>query len=106
MMRYINSGKDDGANVHIGGERCGEAGFYIHPTIFTEAKPEMDIRREEIFGPVVTVVKFKDEEEAIALANDSKYGLSSVIFSENVNRVLRVTKRLEAGNVYVSAEFL
>lgn len=61
-MAYINSGKQDGATVHIGGERQGEEGYFIHPTIFTDCTPEMKIVKEEIFGPVAVVVKFKTEE--------------------------------------------
>jgi aldehyde dehydrogenase (NAD+) len=62
IMEYIQSGKDDGATVHLGGDRFGTEGYFINPTIFTDVKPEMKIVREEIFGPVGVVIKFEDEE--------------------------------------------
>jgi aldehyde dehydrogenase (NAD+) len=61
-MGYIKSGKEDGATIHVGGERHGEEGYFIQPTIFTECKPDMKIMREEIFGPVCAVIKFTTEE--------------------------------------------
>jgi len=61
-MGYINSGKADGARIHIGGERHGEAGYFVKPTVFVDARPDMKIMREEIFGPVCSIVKFKTEE--------------------------------------------
>ena len=61
-MGYINSGKADGARVHIGGERHGETGYFVEPTVFVDARPDMKIMREEIFGPVCSIVKFKTEE--------------------------------------------
>ena len=70
-MGYINSGKTDGATVHLGGERVGSEGYFIEPTIFTNVKPDMKIVREEIFGPVGVVIKFEDEEDVIRQANDT-----------------------------------
>ena len=100
-MNYIESGKADGAKVHYGGHRIGEEGYYISPTIFTETKPNMKIVQEEIFGPVVALSKFKDEQEVIELANSTSYGLSSVVLTENINRALRMANALEAGSVFV-----
>ncbi|KAK2462656.1 hypothetical protein APHAL10511_005389 [Amanita phalloides] len=102
VMSYIQSGKQDGAKVHIGGERIGSEGYFIHPTIFTDTKPDMKIVREEIFGPVVVISKFKDEAEVIELANDTLYGLACSVFCENVGRAHRVAHAMEAGTVWVN----
>ncbi|TFK32453.1 aldehyde dehydrogenase [Crucibulum laeve] len=102
VMGYIESGKADGAKVAIGGERYGEEGYFIKPTIFTDCTPNMKIVREEIFGPVCAVIKFKTEEEVIELANDTVYGLACNIFSENSSRAIRVAHALEAGSAFVN----
>lgn len=101
-MDYIQSGKDAGAKVYSGGERDGEDGYYIQPTIFTETTPNMKIVREEIFGPVAVVAKFKDEAEALALANNSDYGLASCFYTTNLQRAIRFASALESGGVYVN----
>lgn len=88
--------------MHTGGARLGDTGYYLQPTIFTDATPDMKIAREEIFGPVVIIVKFTEEAEAIRLANNSSYGLSSVVLTENIGRALRVAHAIQAGSVYVS----
>jgi aldehyde dehydrogenase (NAD+) len=81
--------------------RAGDTGYFVEPTIFTHVKPDMKIVQEEIFGPVAVIVKFKTEEEVIQLANDTVYGLSSNVFTQNINRALRVAHALEAGSTYV-----
>ena len=100
-MRYIEVGKQEGATLLTGGSRLEKDGYYIQPTIFTDVKPDMSIVKEEIFGPVAVVVKFKDEDEVIEQANDSLYGLSSVVFTSDVSRALRVAHALEAGTTFV-----
>lgn len=70
-MGYIQSGKDEGATVQTGGERHGTEGYFIQPTIFTDVQPEMKIVKEEIFGPVGVVIKFKDQDDVIRQANDT-----------------------------------
>nr|ALG75775.1 aldehyde dehydrogenase 5 [Tricholoma vaccinum] len=102
VMGYINSGKEEGATVHVGGERHGEEGYFIKPTIFTNCTSEMKIVKEEIFGPVAVVVKFKTEEEVIEAANNTSYGLGCNVFSENISRALRVAHQLEAGSAWVN----
>ena len=102
VMNFIEAGKHAGAKVHSGGGKLGSQGYYIEPTIFTEAKPDMKIVQEEIFGPVAVVVKFKDETEVIAMANDTMYGLSSNVFTTNVRRATRIANALEAGSVYIN----
>ena len=101
VLGYIESGKQEGAKVITGGARAAGEGYFVQPTIFTDVKPDMKIVREEIFGPVAVIVKFKTEEEVIALANDTVYGLSSNVFTQNINRALRVAHSLEAGSAYV-----
>ncbi|PFH45469.1 hypothetical protein AMATHDRAFT_9185 [Amanita thiersii Skay4041] len=102
VMGYINAGKSEGATLHTGGTQIGTEGFFIQPTIFTDVKPDMKIMREEIFGPVAAITKFKDEAEVIELANDTSYGLASNIFTENVGRAIRVSNAIESGSVWVN----
>jgi len=102
VMGFIDSGKKDGAKVLIGGERHGTEGYFIKPTIFADVKPEMQIVREEIFGPVAAVMKFETEEEVIERANDTSYGLGCNVFSENSSRAIRVAHAIEAGTAWVN----
>ncbi|OJA09451.1 hypothetical protein AZE42_02624 [Rhizopogon vesiculosus] len=102
IMGYIKSGKEEGATVHIGGERHGDEGYFIQPTIFTDCKPDMKIVREEIFGPVAAVIKFTTEEEAIEQANDTLYGLACSVFTKDINRAIRVAHSIEAGTAWVN----
>ncbi len=107
VLDYIEVGKKEGAKLELGGDQPkGEkygSGYYINPTIFTNVKRDMRIVQEEIFGPVVVVQKFKTEEEAIELANDSKYGLAGAVFTTDVTRAHRVVKALRAGITWVNA---
>ncbi|KAI0695524.1 putative 1-pyrroline-5-carboxylate dehydrogenase [Cytidiella melzeri] len=102
VLGYIESGKAEGAKVVTGGARKDSPGYFIQPTIFTEVKPEMKIVREEIFGPVCAIIKFKDEQEVIKVANDTTYGLSCQLFTQNMSRALRVAHALEAGQALVN----
>ncbi|KAF8641801.1 hypothetical protein AX16_009782 [Volvariella volvacea WC 439] len=102
VMGYINSGKEDGATVHVGGQRQGNHGYFVQPTLFTNVHKDMKIVREEIFGPVGVVIKFKTEEEVIEQANDTVYGLVCNVFSENSSRAIRVAHSIEAGTVWVN----
>lgn len=101
-MAYIDSGRSDGATVHLGGVRHGEAGYWIEPTIFTDTKSTMKIVQEEIFGPVAVVIKFDDEEDALRQANDTTYGLASALFTQDINRGLNIAHKLKAGTAWVS----
>lgn len=101
VLGYIEHGKREGARLVVGGERYDRPGFFVRPTIFTDVKPDMKIAREEIFGPVAVVVKFKSEEEAIGMANDTDYGLSSYVFTQDLNIAIRMANALEAGNTFV-----
>lgn len=107
VLEYIEIGKKEGAKLVTGGERLkgdkyGE-GYYVSPTIFSDVKSDMRIVQEEIFGPVVVVQKFKTEEEAIELANDSDFGLAGAVFTKDVTRAHRVVKALRAGITWVNA---
>jgi acyl-CoA reductase-like NAD-dependent aldehyde dehydrogenase len=97
---FVAAGRDEGATLVAGGDRPDlDAGFYVAPTLFADARNDMTIVREEIFGPVVAVVPFDTEEEAVALANDSDYGLINYVWSADAARAYRVGRRLRAGTV-------
>ncbi|KZF19479.1 aldehyde dehydrogenase [Xylona heveae TC161] len=102
IMGYIEAGKKEGATVVTGGERWGTQGYFIKPTIFSDVTPEMSITREEIFGPVCTISKFKTEEEAIKLGNDTMYGLAGAVHTRDLNTAIRVSNALRAGTVWVN----
>jgi len=99
---YIESGKQEGAQPILGGVKRSGKGFYVDPTIFTDIRPGMKIVKEEIFGPVLSVGKFKTEDEAVALANDTTYGLGAGLHSNDANQCMRVSSALEAGTVWVN----
>ncbi|PLB46314.1 aldehyde dehydrogenase [Aspergillus steynii IBT 23096] len=102
IMEYINHGKQSGATVAHGGERHGDEGYFIQPTVFTDVTSDMKISQEEIFGPVVTVQKFKDEAEAIKIGNSTSYGLAAAVHTKNVNTAIRVSNALRAGTVWIN----
>ena len=108
VWEYIEIGKRE-ATLRTGGERYTDPvrskGAYIPPTVFTEATPTCRIAREEIFGPVVAVVPFETEAEALRIANDTSYGLSAGVFTRDLDRAWRVTRALKAGQVYVNTWF-
>ncbi|KAF5371271.1 hypothetical protein D9758_004301 [Tetrapyrgos nigripes] len=100
VMSYISSGKSDGANVVVGGEQHGSEGFFIKPTLFTECTQDMKFVKEEIFGPVAAVMRFKSEEEVLEKANDTTYGLGAGVFTQNSSRAIRVAHAFEAGSTF------
>lgn len=104
VLSYIAAGHEDGARCVTGGlqARKETGGYYVQPTVFDGVHNQMKIAREEIFGPVLSILRFKDEAEAIAIANDSSYGLQASVWSHNLNRAHRVAKALRAGTVQVN----
>ncbi len=102
VQTYVGVGNEEGANMECGGKRIGDRGCFIEPTIFTKTKPSMRIVQEEIFGPVLVVQTFKDEAEAIALANDTIYGLAGAVFTQDGARAHRVVRKLRAGITWIN----
>jgi len=103
IMNYIKSGKEAGAKVETGGERHGDKGYFIQPTIFSGVSDDMKIMQEEIFGPVCSISKFKTEDEAIKAGNETIYGLAAAIHTTNLNTAVRVSNKLKAGTVWVNS---
>jgi phenylacetaldehyde dehydrogenase len=99
---YIAAGADEGARIVYGGDRPSGPGYFVRPTVFTDVDPGMRIMREEIFGPVAMVGSFSDEEEAVALANDTRFGLAAGIWTRDVKRAHRVAAAVEAGTVWIN----
>jgi acyl-CoA reductase-like NAD-dependent aldehyde dehydrogenase len=104
VLGYIDAGRAEGARTVAGGTRAREAsgGFYVEPTVFDRVDNGMTIAREEIFGPVMSIIRFKDEAQAVAMANASSYGLQASVWSDNINRAHRVARALRAGTVHVN----
>ncbi|NYS62546.1 aldehyde dehydrogenase [Vreelandella salicampi] len=102
VLDYIRQGKSEGATLTLEGEANHSQGYFLSPTIFDDVTPDMRIGREEIFGPVLSVFGFDSEEQAIALANDSDFGLAAGVWSQDIDRIMRVSRRLQSGQVYVN----
>jgi aldehyde dehydrogenase (NAD+) len=102
VMSYLQSAKDEKIDIPLGGHREGEKGYFIEPTIIANAPEDSKVMKEEIFGPVVCINTFTDEEEVLEKANDTEYGLYASVFTKDISRALRVAKRLEAGSVGVN----
>ena len=102
VLSYIAKGKAEGATLVCGGEQLERDGFYVAPTVFADVTDGMSIAKEEIFGPVMAVLDFEDEDEVIARANDTPYGLSAGIFTNDITRAHRVVDQLEAGTCWIN----
>ena len=105
VLGYIDAGLQEGAHCVVGGRqaRVDSGGYYVEPTVFDQVANGMTIAREEIFGPVLSVIRFRTEAEAVALANHSPYGLQASVWSDNINRAHRVARALRAGTVHVNS---
>jgi acyl-CoA reductase-like NAD-dependent aldehyde dehydrogenase len=99
---YLDIGKKEGAKVTAGGDVTGGKGYFVNPTVFTDVKNNMKIAREEIFGPVASVIPFKDENDAVLQGNDTTYGLAAAVWTNDVSRAHRVARALKAGTVWVN----
>jgi len=102
ILDLIESGKGEGAEMHCGGKRIGDKGYFVEPTVFTNVTCNMKIAREEIFGPVQLIFKFKDIEDVIEKANDTHYGLAAAVFTKDLDTAIAVSNALEAGTVWVN----
>lgn len=104
VSSYFTIAKEEGATVAAGGQVIGDAGYFVQPTLFTNAHNQMRIAQEEIFGPVLTSIAFSTEEQALAIANDTRYGLTAYVWTQDITRALRFTDQLEAGMIWVNSE--
>ncbi|WP_375203905.1 aldehyde dehydrogenase [Hyphococcus sp.] len=102
VMGYLEVAEDEGARILCGGPHETLGGYYIKPTIVTNVTNSMRIAREEIFGPVASIIRFNSEEEAIAIANDTEYGLGGAVFTQSIARAHRVAHRLRTGSVWIN----
>src|SRR5690606_15692159 len=106
ILSFIDQAKAEGARLVAGGGRAEgpglERGFFIQPTIFADVRNDMAVAKEEIFGPVLSIIPFADEEEAVRIGNDTPYGLASGGWSENISRCLRMMRAIKSGVVWVN----
>ena len=104
VSSYVEIGRADGATLAAGGTRVGEEGWFIRPTLFTNARSDMRIAQEEVFGPFLTSITFAEEAEALRIANSVAYGLTGYLWTRDLTRALRLSERLEAGMIWVNSE--
>jgi aldehyde dehydrogenase (NAD+) len=104
VLSYIQYGIDDGAKLEVGGKRLRTEGYFIEPTVFSNVTDDMRIAKDEIFGPVMSILKFKTLEEVIVRANNTEYGLAANVFSKNIENALAFANQVEAGIVRVNCE--
>src|SRR5450755_1332163 len=102
VLEYIDIGKAEGASVVTGGARVGDQGYFVQPTVFANVEHEMRISQEEIFGPVLSVIPFDDEEDALRIANGTAYSLAAGVWSADIGRVHRIAAGLKAGTVWIN----
>jgi len=102
VMGYIDAGKKEGAKCVTGGDRWGEKGYFIEPTLFTNVTDKMKIAEEEIFGPVMSILRFKDVDEIVARANKTNYGLAAAVWTRDVAKAHYLAKKIKAGTVWIN----
>lgn len=101
-MQYIQKGKDEGARMLIGGGRPNRKGYFVEQTVFTDVKDDMTIAKEEIFGPVMSILKFSTIEEVIKRANNTNYGLAAGLCTNSLETALHISNALRAGQIFVN----
>ena len=106
VLGFIDEGRNDGVEIVAGGYRLDRKGYFVHPTVLTNVGPGMRLYQQEIFGPVVSILPFDTEDEAVAMANDTSYGLAATAWTTNVSRAHRIVKRLQAGSVQVNCQLV
>jgi acyl-CoA reductase-like NAD-dependent aldehyde dehydrogenase len=109
VIGYVDRGRSEGATLVLGGGQVGgewAGGSWMEPTIFDDVAPTMSIAREEIFGPVLSIIPFDTEEEALTLANDNEFGLGSAVWTSDLDRAIRVARRLRVGDVWVNTHYV
>ena len=102
IIGYIDAGKKEGAKLLTGGARCGSEGYFIQPTVFEGVRDDMKIAQEEIFGPVMSIMKFKDVDDVIARGNRSMFGLAAAVWTRDISKALKVSNALRAGTVWIN----
>jgi len=102
VLSYIDAGKTGGAELQFGGSRVGSVGYFVEPTVFSGVSNTMKIAREEIFGPVLSVIPFKDEDDAVFKSNDTPYGLAAAVWTRDISRANKVARALKAGRVWIN----
>jgi phenylacetaldehyde dehydrogenase len=102
VLGYLDSGREEGAKAVAGGDRVGDLGYFVQPTILTDTSGDIEVEREEIFGPVVCAIPFESPDELIPTANDSSYGLASGIFARDLSKAHLTARRLRAGTVWIN----
>ncbi|WBU59274.1 5-carboxymethyl-2-hydroxymuconate semialdehyde dehydrogenase [Paracoccus albus] len=104
VLSYFEKAREEGATIAAGGEKIGDQGCFVAPTLFTAATNDMTVAQEEIFGPVLTAIPFTDEDDALSIANDVQYGLAAYLWTNDLNRAMRMTDNLQAGMMWVNSE--
>jgi phenylacetaldehyde dehydrogenase len=102
VLSYVDAGKEAGARLALGGSRVGSQGYFVAPTVFRSVANDMKIAREEIFGPVLSIIPFKDENDAVLKSNDNEYGLAAAVWTRDVSRAHRVARALKSGRVWIN----
>ena len=102
VMRYIESGKQQGARLVCGGDRAGDRGYFVQPTVFADVKDDMTIAREEIFGPVMSIIKFRDIDDVVQRANRTEYGLAAAVWTRDIGKAHAIANSVRAGTVWVN----
>ncbi|HEX4809116.1 MAG TPA: aldehyde dehydrogenase family protein [Bryobacteraceae bacterium] len=102
VMNYVESGKQEGAKLMCGGDRVGDRGYFVAPTVFSDVKDNMKIAQEEIFGPVMSILKFSDMDELVERANQSMYGLAAAVWTRDISKAHHIANNVRAGTVWVN----